>query len=166
MLLGQHGRALRTQRVEAHHALAVRLGDVRVPRRPRRRRSSNRVFGRSDADSGAGREGWRRTRWYPRLTTGGMVLELDIVPNPTLKPRSIRCDCSSGRGSESAAPETLGWYDASSSRGEMCRFRCAVAGQSLATRKHLRAASCCCDEKRRHGSSPMKSLLSQPRYPL
>mmetsp|Transcript_4585 Transcript_4585/g.20854 ORF Transcript_4585/g.20854 Transcript_4585/m.20854 type:complete len:329 (-) Transcript_4585:80-1066(-) len=39
VLLGQHGGALRTQRVEAHRALAVRLGDVRVPRRPRRRRS-------------------------------------------------------------------------------------------------------------------------------
>ena len=39
------------------------------------------------------------------LTTGGMVPELEVVPNPTLKPNPMRSDeRSSGLGSGSAAP--------------------------------------------------------------
>ena len=39
------------------------------------------------------------------LTTGGMVPELELVPNPTLKPNPMRSDeRSSGLGSGSAAP--------------------------------------------------------------
>ena len=152
VLLGQHGRALRTQRVEAHRALAVRLGDVRV-HADLGVDAPNPSFGRSDADSGAGREGGDerggiRASHHRRHGPGvGRRPEPDVETEThplrlLLRPRLGVCSPWRPRLEPSPRHRAV---------------KCAVFGAlarpiTRATRKHLRAASCCCDEKHRHVS--------------
>ena len=158
VLLGQHGRVLRTQRVEAHRALAVRLGDVRVPRRPRRRRSRTRVLvdqmlTLERAARGGDERGGIRASHHRRHGPGvGRRPEPDVETEThplrlLLRPRLGVC--SPGRPRLEPSPRH---------RAAHCVPFSDVRwpGQSFARRENicaLRAARC--DDKHRHVSAPL-----------